>query len=66
MLASLPRLQPNSDLFEFGRSVKWPKSETSDFGWSDRVGACIRDFAQDAPSPTLPRKRERERTEFAA
>ena len=62
MLASLPRLQPNSDLFEFGRSVKWPKSETSDFGWRDKVGACIKIRAR-CP---LPSKWERERAEFAA
>src|SRR6266545_2219764 len=55
-----------------------PKSETSDFGWRDREGACkaIRcapsnverarkkiDVHTLTPSPTLPRKRQ---TEFAA
>jgi hypothetical protein len=58
-----------------------PKSETSDFGWRDREGACkaIRcapsnverarkkiDVHTLTPSPTLPRKRGREQTEFAA
>jgi hypothetical protein len=32
-VCSLPRLQPNSGLPEFGHFADWPKSETSDFGW---------------------------------
>ena len=71
---SLPRLQPNSGLPEFGHSITWPKSETSDFGWRDREGACnkIEGRCKNihvhtlTPSPTLPRKRGREQTEFAA
>src|SRR6266540_5292732 len=62
-----PALQPNSGLPEFGLLMSRPKSETSDFGWRDREGACKKIHAcKLTPSPTLPRKREREHTEFAA
>jgi hypothetical protein len=63
----LPRLQPNSGLPEFGRFIDWPKSETSDFGSRDREGACDKIHVRTlTPSPTLPRKRGRERTEHVA
>jgi hypothetical protein len=70
----LPRLQSNSGLPEFDHSINWPKSETSDFGWRDREGACnkIEERCKNiyvrtlTPSPTLPRKRGREHTECAA
>src|SRR5215467_7187251 len=47
--------------------INWPKSDKSDFGWRDRKEACNKAHAcKPTPSPTLPRKRERERTEIAA
>src|SRR6266851_3634434 len=46
---SLPRLQPNSGLPEFGRFIDWPKSETSDFGWRVRVGAHTKTRASERP-----------------
>src|SRR5262249_50782904 len=50
----LPRLQPNSGLPEFGRFIDWPKSETSDFGWRDREGACdmVEHFHLPPPHPS--------------
>src|SRR5262245_17303754 len=49
--ASLPRLQPNSGLTEFGRLLTRPKSDTSDFGWRDREGARWRNFTYPLPTP---------------
>src|SRR5262249_25388336 len=50
----LPRLQSNSGLPEFDRFIDWPKSETSDFGWRDRVGACsmTEHFRSPPPQPS--------------
>src|SRR5262245_44689846 len=47
----LPRLQPNSGLPEFGRLIDRPKSETSDFGWRDREGACKKIHVCSSPPP---------------
>src|SRR6266699_6521135 len=47
-------MQLNSGLPEFSRFVDWPKSETSDFGWRDREGACnmIEHFKSPPPQPS--------------
>src|SRR5262245_52011512 len=37
-----PSPQPNSGLPEFGHVMRWPKSETSDFGWGEGVPPCHR------------------------
>src|SRR5262249_1591202 len=58
---SRTRVYPSSAAF-----INWPKSETSDFGWRDREGARNMKALQVTPSPTLPRKREREQTELGA
>jgi hypothetical protein len=46
-------VQPNSGVPEFGRFIDWPKSETSDFGWRVREGACIK-IRANHPLPTPP------------
>src|SRR5262249_61249944 len=47
--------------------INWRKSDKSGFGWRHRKEACNKAHAcKPPPSPTLPRKRERERTEIAA
>ncbi len=51
---SLPRLQPNSGLPEFGRSIGWPKSETSDFGWRAGEGGHNIGESFDCPLPVPP------------
>src|SRR5262249_48391041 len=48
-------------------TINGPKSDKSDFGWRDREGAATMIGAfSPAPSPALPRRREREQTEFEA
>ncbi len=54
---SLPRLQPTSGSPEVGHWVDWPKSETSDFGWRDRVGASGKIRAMRSPSPPLRQRK---------
>src|SRR6266851_7354088 len=62
---SLPRLQPNSGLPEFGHILTGrSRINPTSAGGTGRGHA--RKFARFTPSPTLPRKREREHTEFAA
>jgi hypothetical protein len=71
---SLPRLAAELGFTRVRHFINWPKSETSDFGWRDREGACSKIKARSnnihvrtlTPSPTLPRRRGREWTEFAA
>src|SRR5262245_40470565 len=49
-----PSPQPNSGLPEFGRSMTWPKSETSDFGWGEGGGEGAtnsRSFVTPHPTP---------------
>ena len=50
---SLPRLQPNSGLPEFGHVIGWPKSETSDFGWRGGEGVT-RHIVSVCPLPVPP------------
>jgi hypothetical protein len=40
-VCSLPRLQPNSGLPEFGHLYGWPKSDISDFGWRGGEGVSV-------------------------
>ena len=69
---SLPRLH-RTRVYPSSATLNRPKSDISDFGWRDREGACKNieaackeSCARLTPSPTLPRKRGREQTEFAA
>src|SRR6266545_3248452 len=70
---SLPRLH-RTRVYPSSATLNRPKSDISDFGWRDREGACnkIEGRCKNihvrtlTPSPTLPRKRGREQTEFAA
>ena len=50
-----PSPQPNSGLPEFGHSMTWPKSETSDFGWGEGGGEgepISRSFVTPSPHPS--------------
>src|SRR5712691_7099609 len=58
--ASPPPLAAEPGLPGFGHFIDWPKSETSDFGWRVREGACTKIRASLPPPHRLPRKRGRE------
>src|SRR5215510_6908268 len=53
-----PSPQPNSGLPEFGHSMRWPKSETSDFGWGEGAGrACgITVHSRNGNEPESPQQ----------
>src|SRR5712691_3891575 len=51
--ASPPPLAAEPGLPGFGHFIDWPKSETSDFGWRVREGACTK-IRASLPHPTPP------------